>query len=418
MASPAVLAGKASCGQNGSQRRMNVCTGCQEPIEDRFVMKVMEEPWHENCLQCCICRITLSRSCFSKDRKLYCRNDYEKMYATKCTGCKATIPANEFVMRALGNVYHLQCFVCAMCGQRLVKGQEFALKDNKLYCKDDYGKLPTKGSSNSPPHKQQQENVANNSFKTEKETKIEKAENSDSDDSSVIADDESDDKKGPKRPRTILTSQQRKIFKSAFEISSKPCRKVREELSRETGLSVRVVQVWFQNQRAKIKKLARRNNPESDGAASCRVSNRQRNIKKTKDGKTSGPRDKRRIDRDNLDLPPSLSPPSQLPGSQPPPFGMLPPQYQHLQNHMGPMMAPPQFQPQFQGQLNHMNSGEIPMEHGLQTIDECMMQPQQFNPGDMGGYPTATNQNDIDGIMGPTANQESFETLSEKHDRI
>jgi len=68
--------------------------------------------------------------------------------------------------------------------------------------------------------------VINNSFKTEKETKTEKADNSDSDDSSVIGDDENDDKKGPKRPRTILTSQQRKIFKSAFEISSKPCRKV------------------------------------------------------------------------------------------------------------------------------------------------------------------------------------------------
>lgn len=70
--------------------------------------------------------------------------------------------------------------------------------------------------------------VINNSFKTEKETKTEKADNTDSDDSSVIADDENDDKKGPKRPRTILTSQQRKIFKSAFEISSKPCRKVRK----------------------------------------------------------------------------------------------------------------------------------------------------------------------------------------------
>lgn len=44
-----------------------------------------------------------------------------------------------------------------MCGHRLEKGQEFALKDNKLYCKDDYGKLPSKGSSSSPPHKQQQE---------------------------------------------------------------------------------------------------------------------------------------------------------------------------------------------------------------------------------------------------------------------
>lgn len=127
-----------------------MCTGCQEPIEDRFVMKVMDEPWHESCLQCCICRNTLSRSCFSKDRKLYCRTDYEKMYGTKCSGCKTTIPANEFVMRALGNVYHIQCFVCTMCGHRLEKGQEFALKDNKLYCKDDYGKLPSKGSSSSP----------------------------------------------------------------------------------------------------------------------------------------------------------------------------------------------------------------------------------------------------------------------------
>ncbi|XP_015259379.1 PREDICTED: LIM homeobox transcription factor 1-beta.1-like [Cyprinodon variegatus] len=33
---------------------------------------------------------------------------------------------------------------------------------------------------------------------------------------------------------------------------------VRETLAAETGLSVRVVQVWFQNQRAKMKKLARR----------------------------------------------------------------------------------------------------------------------------------------------------------------
>ena len=82
------------------------------------------------------------------------------MYGTKCSGCKTTIPANEFVMRALGNVYHIQCFVCTMCGHRLEKGQEFALKDNKLYCKDDYGKLPSKGSSSSPPHKQQQESKA------------------------------------------------------------------------------------------------------------------------------------------------------------------------------------------------------------------------------------------------------------------
>lgn len=32
--------------------------------------------------------------------------------------------------------------------------------------------------------------------------------------------------KRPKRPRTILTTQQRRTFKASFEVSSKPCRKV------------------------------------------------------------------------------------------------------------------------------------------------------------------------------------------------
>ncbi len=61
-----------------------------------------------------------------------------------------------------------------------------------------------------------------------------------------------DGRRGPKRPRTILTTAQRRAFKASFEISQKPCRKVRETLAKETGLSVRIVQVWFQNQRAKV----------------------------------------------------------------------------------------------------------------------------------------------------------------------
>lgn len=40
--------------------------------------------------------------------------------------------------------------------------------------------------------------------------------------------DDSKDSRRPKRPRTILTTQQRRAFKASFEVSSKPCRKVRE----------------------------------------------------------------------------------------------------------------------------------------------------------------------------------------------
>lgn len=40
--------------------------------------------------------------------------------------------------------------------------------------------------------------------------------------------DDGKDPRRPKRPRTILTTQQRRAFKASFEVSSKPCRKVRQ----------------------------------------------------------------------------------------------------------------------------------------------------------------------------------------------
>lgn len=45
--------------------------------------------------------------------------------------------------------------------------------------------------------------------------------------------DDGKDPRRPKRPRTILTTQQRRAFKASFEVSSKPCRKVRESLNKE-----------------------------------------------------------------------------------------------------------------------------------------------------------------------------------------
>uniref|UniRef100_A0A8C2X298 LIM homeobox 4 n=1 Tax=Cyclopterus lumpus TaxID=8103 RepID=A0A8C2X298_CYCLU len=60
---------------------------------------------------------------------------------------------------------------------------------------------------------------------------------------------------GTKRPRTTITAKQLETLKSAYKNSPKPARHVREQLSSETGLDMRVVQVWFQNRRAKEKRL-------------------------------------------------------------------------------------------------------------------------------------------------------------------
>ncbi|CAB1319085.1 unnamed protein product [Coregonus sp. 'balchen'] len=55
-----------------------VCEGCQRPISDRFLMRVNESSWHEECLQCAVCQQPLTTTCYFRDRKLYCKIDYQQ----------------------------------------------------------------------------------------------------------------------------------------------------------------------------------------------------------------------------------------------------------------------------------------------------------------------------------------------------
>ena len=68
-----------------------------------------------------------------------------------------------------------------------------------------------------------------------------------------------------KRPRTTITAKQLEILKAAYTLSPKPTRTVREHLAQETGLDMRVVQVWFQNRRAKDKRT-RKDDSIGEGA--------------------------------------------------------------------------------------------------------------------------------------------------------
>ncbi|CAG12709.1 unnamed protein product, partial [Tetraodon nigroviridis] len=182
-----------------------------------------------------------------------------RLFATKCSGCMEKIAPTEFVMRALECVYHLNCFCCCVCDRQLRKGDEFVLKEGQLLCKFDYEREKDLLSSVSPD-----DSDSEKSDDEELDIKQEKG-------IGQGKGDDSKDSRRPKRPRTILTTQQRRAFKASFEVSSKPCRKVRETLAAETGLSVRVVQVWFQNQRAKMKKLARRQQQQQEQQNSQRL---------------------------------------------------------------------------------------------------------------------------------------------------
>lgn len=58
-----------------------------------------------------------------------------------------------------------------------------------------------------------------------------------------------------KRPRTTITAKQLETLKTAYNNSPKPARHVREQLSQDTGLDMRVVQVWFQNRSVHLIRL-------------------------------------------------------------------------------------------------------------------------------------------------------------------
>lgn len=60
--------------------QMEVCAGCQQPIEDRYLLKVQNQNnfWHETCMICAICRLPLQGSCFMRDSVLYCKQDYDQ----------------------------------------------------------------------------------------------------------------------------------------------------------------------------------------------------------------------------------------------------------------------------------------------------------------------------------------------------
>ncbi|XP_011494973.1 PREDICTED: LIM/homeobox protein Lhx4 isoform X2 [Ceratosolen solmsi marchali] len=229
------------------------CGGCQKAILDRYVLRVMDRCWHAGCLTCRDCGVRLSDKCYARNGHVFCKDDFFKRFGTKCAGCGQGLAPSQVVRRAQDLVYHLTCFLCTMCSRQLDTGDEFYLmEDGKLVCKPDYEQAKAK----------------------------------------ELADGGSIDGDQPnKRPRTTITAKQLETLKLAYNNSPKPARHVREQLSQDTGLDMRVVQVWFQNRRAKEKRLKK-------DAGRTRWSQYFRSIKGNAGGHS--PRHEKLLDKDEL----------------------------------------------------------------------------------------------------------------------
>ncbi|XP_023276565.1 LIM/homeobox protein Awh-like isoform X2 [Seriola lalandi dorsalis] len=214
-----------------------ICAGCGEQVCDRFFLLAAGRVWHDACLRCsqCQCELQTHPSLYWRDGNIYCQQDYCRMFGGgQCARCFQPIPATALVMRSGELTFHPQCFSC--------QGQS-------LYCQSHYhgdGSVPL---PHDPQPKPNLKDEAQNQVSCEGEESVSSPE--------PRLDDRvtgGRTRRQTKRIRTCFRSEQLRALESYFAQKHNPDGKDWTCLAHKTGLPKRVLQVWFQNARAKLRR--------------------------------------------------------------------------------------------------------------------------------------------------------------------
>ncbi|XP_078075470.1 LIM/homeobox protein Lhx9 isoform X1 [Mustelus asterias] len=272
-----------------------LCAGCGGKIADRYYLLAVDKQWHLRCLKCCECKLALESelTCFAKDGSIYCKEDYYRRFSVqRCSRCHLGISASEMVMRARDSVYHLSCFTCTTCNKTLTTGDHFGMKDNLVYCRVhfeslmqgdyhtqlNYTELAAKSGGLGLPYFNGTGTVQKGRPRKRKSPALgvdiptynpgcneNDADHLDREQQSYPPTQKT------KRMRTSFKHHQLRTMKSYFAINHNPDAKDLKQLAQKTGLTKRVLQVWFQNARAKFRRnLLRQENggvDKPDGTA-------------------------------------------------------------------------------------------------------------------------------------------------------
>jgi len=269
---------------------LTVCYGCRTLIDDRYYLMAVDRSWHLSCLKCYDCGMSLEqeRTCFARYGQIFCKDDYIKRYCSRiCTRCHAIIRQDEVILRAKQFIFHLDCFTCVTCNIPLHPGDEFGLKDDLIFCRHHFfeqqqqqqqqqsydphltGRMIDIGIENhslshgnsippgflddsgyqTSPNETRQLKANEEHFLALSPTLFPYFELNDTQLNGSYHSKQ-------KRLRTSFQHQQLRFMRSYFNLNHNPDAKELKNLSEKTNLSKRVLQVWFQNARAKY----RRNN--------------------------------------------------------------------------------------------------------------------------------------------------------------
>ncbi|MCI4392760.1 hypothetical protein PGIGA_G00149590 [Pangasianodon gigas] len=228
------------------KRLVSLCVGCGNQIHDQYILRVAPDlEWHAACLKCAECNQYLDESCtcFVRDGKTYCKRDYIRLYGIKCAKCNIGFSKNDFVMRARAKVYHVECFRCVACSRQLIPGDEFALREDGLFCRADHDVVErasmAPGEPLSPLHPARPLQMAAEPISARQP---------------ALRPHVHKQPEKTTRVRTVLNEKQLHTLRTCYNANPRPDALMKEQLVEMTGLSPRVIRVWFQNKRCKDKK--------------------------------------------------------------------------------------------------------------------------------------------------------------------
>ncbi|XP_075383447.1 insulin gene enhancer protein ISL-1 isoform X3 [Mycteria americana] len=268
------------------KRLISLCVGCGNQIHDQYILRVSPDlEWHAACLKCAECNQYLDETCtcFVRDGKTYCKRDYirfkckflykqnrireqlatvwdppedfgnascdsnkvgnRRLYGIKCAKCSIGFSKNDFVMRARAKVYHIECFRCVACSRQLIPGDEFALREDGLFCRADHDVVERAslgaGDPLSPLHPARPLQMAAEPISARQP---------------ALRPHVHKQPEKTTRVRTVLNEKQLHTLRTCYAANPRPDALMKEQLVEMTGLSPRVIRVWFQNKRCKDKK--------------------------------------------------------------------------------------------------------------------------------------------------------------------